>query len=77
MPDSFYLLIIRYETTTLSDPDANILAPTIILLLESIVQLGITYRCDEDANATGLSIVFLPTFLVTSPDNLLNVTLSQ
>ena len=77
MPDSFYLLIIRYETTTLSDPDANILAPTIILLLESIVQLGITYRCDEDANVTGLSIVFLPTFLVTSPDNLLNVAVSQ
>ena len=69
MPDSFYLLIIRYETTTLSDPDTNILAPIIILLLESIVQLGITYRCDEDANVTGLSIVFLPTFLVNSPDN--------
>ena len=77
MPDSFYLLIIRYETTTLSDPDIVILAPTIILLLESITQLGITYRCDEVANATGLFIVVLPTFLVASPDNLLNVTVSQ
>ena len=77
MPDSFYLLIIRYETTTLSDPDTNILAPIIISLLALIVQLGITYRCDEDANVTGLSIVFLPTFLVNSPDNLTNITVSQ